>query len=1367
MKFRMHKPIPDLLIMKFKFLLIIFFSVIPATNTGLTNYYLINAGFELLEDEPAKVTITGTFTVSNKTYDGNTEALIITNNLVIDGVEEGDDVSLANITVEFSDKNAGTDKLVTIVSAELEGVNAEDYSISLIGAPGTVADITPRALTLSGFTADDKTYDATTDVQGAGFDDDRIEGDILEITFSVQFDDKNAGEDKTVTFSDFQITGEDQQNYSLLTETGQATATITPRETGISGTFTVSDKLHDGTTGTTIENNTLALSHIIEGDDVTLVDIIAEFLDPEAGTDKPVTIISVGLAGIDAPNYNLTLETVPTTTAEIRYSPVINIAEYNSATGELTISGAHLRLDLEIDITKIKVSNGDNTYTFTKGITRTFASSPTQATITLSALQKAFMNWILNNNGTRSKSNQLFSLSADENWNGMAFENPATPVAIFNFSTPSILSATYNRLTAELKVTASRLAANLAPENDIDVSRFTITGKDSISYTLTSESPDVDVISDSTFVIYVEGEDKVQIDRLIDIDGYNSSTGHPYIMTVRNRWNRPVHPDYDISDQSGKQLLGADIANEPPVASDVHITGDPGIGMTLTGNYTYSDLENDPEGNSVFRWIRADDADGTNAVIIEDEMEISYTLTLQDASKHLAFEVTPVARSGSRTGETVRSPFVRVLNAPPSVSDLEIKGEVEVCKVLTVSYLYSDPEDDPEAGTEIRWFRSEDDDGTNMTEIHQGSEYTLTIEDEGNFISVGVTPGAATGATPGETVRSQLYGPVINTLPTVFISGPADFCQGSQIELAFNFTGKAPWTVIYTDGNEEFGFTTSDNPFVLSTETGGSYEVIRLTDADGCEGTEIGSTFSIKEIPVIILSEAWYTESFDEGQADWVTGSKDNGPSGIWTFGLPEEGIFTSASSGQNIWYTDLANSDTNEQSWVTGPCFNFSGVRRPMITVDLWKEFTGSNEGAVLQYSDDNGNSWNNIGGQGTGINWYNSSRIEGRPGDQMTGWTISSTGENMSEWIEVRHDLDDLVDNEYVRFRFAYGSDGSSDAGGIAFDNIRISEREHLVLLEHFTNANDERSKEAGNTINNIVQNNRDDIVTISYHTSFPSPDRFNELNTAGPAARVFYYGINSVPWSLLNGGTQEAGSFDHSDHELRRKDIILRSLIDPGFSISVSTNQFDDELNIRAEIISLIDQEVPDLTLHLAIIETEIASSVIGLQGEHIFRNVVRRLLPDAGGTPISPTWKRNQAEIYDFNWTIENIFDPGNLAIVVFVQNERTRQIYQSAVVKEFGVPLSSDELIKRSREREIVIYPNPVTDKIFIRFNDPVEEPIKLEVYNVTGNIVFNDIINEGQIIYELIPDKFPRGTYLFRITNSHEVLASEKIVVIR
>ncbi|TVQ89013.1 MAG: T9SS C-terminal target domain-containing protein, partial [Bacteroidetes bacterium] len=149
------------------------------------------------------------------------------------GVEPGTDVQLdtSQATALFNNKNVGNNKTVTVSNLDLTGDDAAMYTI---GSQTTQANISPRNLTLSNFVANDKVYDGNTIVTGAGFDDDRINDDVLSFTYNVAFENADAGIDKQVLFTNITISGgTDQNNYTLVSTSGVATATITPRPLAI------------------------------------------------------------------------------------------------------------------------------------------------------------------------------------------------------------------------------------------------------------------------------------------------------------------------------------------------------------------------------------------------------------------------------------------------------------------------------------------------------------------------------------------------------------------------------------------------------------------------------------------------------------------------------------------------------------------------------------------------------------------------------------------------------------------------------------------------------------------------------------------------------------------------------------------------------------------------------------------------------------------------------------------------------------------------------------------------------------------------------------------------------------------------------
>ena len=97
--------------------------------------------------------------------------------------------------------------------------------------------------------------------------------------------------------------------------------------------------------------------------------------------------------------------------------------------------------------------------------------------------------------------------------------------------------------------------------------------------------------------------------------------------------------------------------NAAPVATISPTTGTVEVGSVLTGHYTYSDAENNPEGASIFNWYSAATSTGTY-LKIDGANNITYTLQDADYQKYIKFQVTPVASIGTSPGTAVQSAFV-------------------------------------------------------------------------------------------------------------------------------------------------------------------------------------------------------------------------------------------------------------------------------------------------------------------------------------------------------------------------------------------------------------------------------------------------------------------------------------------------------------------------------------------------------------------------------------------------------------------------------------------------------------------------------------------------------------------------------------
>jgi hypothetical protein len=102
--------------------------------------------------------IMGTFTASNKVYDGTTAAIVATESPV--GAISGDNLLLTGGTATFSDKNIGIGKAVTLSGAALTGTDAGNYVLDSVST--TKADITAVTLTTAIIGNPTKPYDGNT-----------------------------------------------------------------------------------------------------------------------------------------------------------------------------------------------------------------------------------------------------------------------------------------------------------------------------------------------------------------------------------------------------------------------------------------------------------------------------------------------------------------------------------------------------------------------------------------------------------------------------------------------------------------------------------------------------------------------------------------------------------------------------------------------------------------------------------------------------------------------------------------------------------------------------------------------------------------------------------------------------------------------------------------------------------------------------------------------------------------------------------------------------------------------------------------------------------------------------------------------------
>jgi hypothetical protein len=343
-------------------------TITAATGTLAATNYTFSFVNGTLTITPAALTVSGV-TAANKTYDSTTGATLNTGSAALLGLLNADVVTLDTTAAlgTFATATVGTAKPVTITGLVIGGANASNYTLT---QPSATADITVKNLTVTGVTAANKVYDATTTatlntgsaalVGIAGSDAVTLDATAATGTFATA----TVGTAKPVTVAGLVLAGGAVATNYTLTQPG-TTANITAKAITVAG-VTASNKVYDATTTATLNTGSTTFTGVLGADVVTLdaTGVTATFATKTVGTAKAVTISGLALGGAAGGNYSLTQ---PTATADITVktitaSGVTAASKVFDGTVNATISTASAILTGVVGADVVSLTGGTGTF---------------------------------------------------------------------------------------------------------------------------------------------------------------------------------------------------------------------------------------------------------------------------------------------------------------------------------------------------------------------------------------------------------------------------------------------------------------------------------------------------------------------------------------------------------------------------------------------------------------------------------------------------------------------------------------------------------------------------------------------------------------------------------------------------------------------------------------------------------------------------------------------------------------------------------------------------------------------------------------------------------------------------------------------
>ena len=180
---------------------------------------------------------------------------------------------------------------------------------------------------------------------------------------------------------------------------------------------------------------------------------------------------------------------------------------------------------------------------------------------------------------------------------------------------------------------------------------------------------------------------------------------------------------------------------------------------------------------------------------------------------------------------------------------------------------------------------------------------------------------------------------------------------------------------------------------------------------------------------------------FESSANGWTAGGSKGGMS----FNrVSSPSPFSSQGNSTNVWtinpFNDYGSSDG---AYVTSSAIDMTNMTSMSLSIDVRYNTESGYDGMNMYYSTNGGSSWTILGSSGSGTNWYNNTGVDGI-NDRYTeiasdphGWS----GDN-SSWKTATQSIPGALEGESdVRFRVYFGSDGSAQDDGVAFDNVVIT--------------------------------------------------------------------------------------------------------------------------------------------------------------------------------------------------------------------------------------------------------------------------------------------------------------------------------------
>lgn len=219
------------------------------------------------------------------------------------------------------------------------------------------------------------------------------------------------------------------------------------------------------------------------------------------------------------------------------YVPTLTAANYDAASGKLTLNGSHLTLNASQYLVNAFTLKGDGGNSYTLSNTSTVNGTPTlnSVTLQLSVGDQLALDGLFNKNGNQANDGKTsYNLSAISGWDTGSSAITTQSISVSNVTAPTVSAVSYNTANGVFAFSGNHLV-NHGGINGISLNNFKLNAGTS-SYSFNSN----DTVSNLTatgFSINLSKTDQTSVNTFINNNGNQSLNGTNYNLSATVNWD--------------------------------------------------------------------------------------------------------------------------------------------------------------------------------------------------------------------------------------------------------------------------------------------------------------------------------------------------------------------------------------------------------------------------------------------------------------------------------------------------------------------------------------------------------------------------------------------------------------------------------------------------------------------------------------------------------------------------------------------------------------------------------------------------------------------------------------------------------------